>query len=603
MFLTLSALHLTCLANDKTSFRSNRRLAISERATKGVGSPPKALRRPPDIRSVYSLDSASTLSKRKAISCDNVQDIAYAYRHDVYNGADMLEKPISPSFDRSSDLQFADDFPFVHNVASSKPLAPIRVEPRGPLINPGISTKRFQGRSEEMDFMDLAHYDRRDSYTPLSGIRPVVCEPQITFLTVDQVSADCITGLQAPAVNSSLADSEMHIKGMSWLTAKKSLQELWNSLGSATATISQNKDSLKPGDLRSRPVARRSPISTPIRLRGGKERVQKVSNKMSCRLKQWLQYCRGDYPQSPVLPVRAVDSPGKRPVNMFVYGPRPRRMPQNPQPTYSVENTLQTTVENLENTAYSPQATFTTTISGPSESRCPLSSRLWSYVLPHETAGSSLNLAKPIPIPQGYSPPIPHLRGGAESPERVNPVLFWLAGGTGKEPISINGWKQSRPKRRMGGLFGMAVFGSKAGQEYNMQANVQVSANDGVDFDCSASIKVTMEGAPKEASRSGSWASAATVKDPPVIAHAEGVTTNPEAEALIEHEDAVQRAMSPSPADLMDDVPLCSGALPAENGVHSPHSVHTPHGVHTPHEEHAPFPGDDAGQANGVRDV
>lgn len=68
-------------------------------------------------------------------------------------------------------------------------------------------------------------------------------------------------------------------------------------------------------------------------------------------------------------------------------------------------------------------------------------------------------------------PPTVSLRGGAGSPsalrdhERVPPTLFWLAGGKGR-PITTASWKSQKPKRRMGGVFGMALHGLDAGIEY-----------------------------------------------------------------------------------------------------------------------------------------
>jgi hypothetical protein len=67
--------------------------------------------------------------------------------------------------------------------------------------------------------------------------------------------------------------------------------------------------------------------------------------------------------------------------------------------------------------------------------------------------------------------PTASLRAGAGSPsalrdyERVPPTLFWLAGGKGKS-IRTSSWKSHKPKKRMGGLLGMALHGLDAGTEY-----------------------------------------------------------------------------------------------------------------------------------------
>lgn len=64
---------------------------------------------------------------------------------------------------------------------------------------------------------------------------------------------------------------------------------------------------------------------------------------------------------------------------------------------------------------------------------------------------------------------IPHLRGGGGEPSRVPASLLYLAGSTRRKPgksISTAEWNSMKPKRRMGGLLGMAVYGSKAGKHY-----------------------------------------------------------------------------------------------------------------------------------------
>ena len=67
---------------------------------------------------------------------------------------------------------------------------------------------------------------------------------------------------------------------------------------------------------------------------------------------------------------------------------------------------------------------------------------------------------------------IPCLRGGGKSdrgPIRVPSSLLYLAGSTGRkvgDSVTIAEWNRMKPKKRMGGLLGMAVYGNKAGQPY-----------------------------------------------------------------------------------------------------------------------------------------
>ncbi|KAF3053883.1 N-acetylglucosaminyl-phosphatidylinositol de-N-acetylase [Didymella keratinophila] len=209
---------------------------------------------------------------------------------------------------------------------------------------------------------------------------------------------------------------------------------------------------------------------------------------------------------------------------------------------------------------------------------------------------------QPAPA-QVLNPPFPQLRGGAESPDKIPPTLFWLAGGTGRKPISFSGWKQSRPKQRMGGLFGMAVFGDKYGQEHKMEANV---AGD-VEVECSASVKVTVEGkagvkeagivADTSTSSTSSSASSKGASVEEVAAVAEEAEPKPVVEpvqraimpskaesakeiAAVAEEvvpepvvEPVQRGLTLPPNELTDDVPFCSGALPVKPKATAPEDV------------------------------
>lgn len=73
---------------------------------------------------------------------------------------------------------------------------------------------------------------------------------------------------------------------------------------------------------------------------------------------------------------------------------------------------------------------------------------------------------------------MPRLRGGGggggggksdRGPIHVPSSLLYLAGSTRRKPgesTTVNEWNRMKPKRRMGGLLGMAVYGHKVGQPY-----------------------------------------------------------------------------------------------------------------------------------------
>ena len=76
-------------------------------------------------------------------------------------------------------------------------------------------------------------------------------------------------------------------------------------------------------------------------------------------------------------------------------------------------------------------------------------------------------------------PLIPTLRGGASSLSSLSDHntlpsnLFWLAGGRGA-PITAGSWKRQKPKKRMGGLLGKLVYGTRAGTVYGSKKDADV---------------------------------------------------------------------------------------------------------------------------------
>ena len=76
---------------------------------------------------------------------------------------------------------------------------------------------------------------------------------------------------------------------------------------------------------------------------------------------------------------------------------------------------------------------------------------------------------------------MPRLRGGGTEPSRVPASLLYLAGSTGRIPggsITITQWNKMKPKKRMGGLLGIAVYGNKAGKAYIPERRHQEAQTD-----------------------------------------------------------------------------------------------------------------------------
>ncbi|KAF2438603.1 hypothetical protein P171DRAFT_491261 [Karstenula rhodostoma CBS 690.94] len=81
-------------------------------------------------------------------------------------------------------------------------------------------------------------------------------------------------------------------------------------------------------------------------------------------------------------------------------------------------------------------------------------------------------------LPEGYkldtcmrpTAEMPRLRGGGKHEHsRVPASLFYLAGATGRKPdesITVGAWNSMKPKKRTGGLLGMAMYGYKGGKSH-----------------------------------------------------------------------------------------------------------------------------------------
>lgn len=187
---------------------------------------------------------------------------------------------------------------------------------------------------------------------------------------------------------------------------------------------------------------------------------------------------------------------------------------------------------------------------------------LWSLF--HRRPDLSINRPAPVTPAQVLNPPFPQLRGGAESRNKVPPTLFWLAGGTGRKPISFGGWKQSRPGQRIGGLFGMAIFGDRYGQKYKVEAKVVANG----EVECSVSVKGTVRDTVGIKEVEGGVVTSSC--SPSAVSKAESVK---EATAIAEEVvpelivEPAQRGLLPPPNEPTDDAPLCSGTLPVGANV------------------------------------
>ncbi|EUC32118.1 hypothetical protein COCCADRAFT_27284 [Bipolaris zeicola 26-R-13] len=92
--------------------------------------------------------------------------------------------------------------------------------------------------------------------------------------------------------------------------------------------------------------------------------------------------------------------------------------------------------------------------------------------VPRLRGGAGTHQDSPINSTYPSSTPptiVPCLRGGGGSPsalrdqDNLPPTLVWLAGGK-RKITTVAKWKEKKPKVRMGGMLGWAVYGSRAGE-------------------------------------------------------------------------------------------------------------------------------------------
>jgi hypothetical protein len=291
------------------------------------------------------------------------------------------------------------------------------------------------------------------------------------------------------------------------------------------------------------------------RLRGGSGQKTSSTNTFSFKLKRWLLTCHGTCPNDfdtdsdADLPPPRVVSPQR------VLQMRQRMNGRAPLPAHLTRGTpiscsVNPTPPSIEDATHPP--THSIPIEGPPKRRSTL--HLPAFF--HRRAESPINQPAPEVSPHALTPPFPHLRGGADPPRKTPATLLWLAGGRRKSTV-IRDRSQSKPKKRMGGLFGMAVYGDKYGKEYTKGSSSGggvVIDGEGVGVEVTVedttSVKYTKSSVPASSSSSSSAAEA--VKDTPADA------------APVENQESKPRASTPPPTAPTDEAPLCSGAVPVE---------------------------------------
>ena len=495
-----------------------------------------------------------------------------------------MKKPASPKLHHIHGLPHSENFPFVHKHEIPKHAVALRAGSTSPLTdhsNSPASTPTPHPKGHT-DYSRTVRYGGKTS--PLGTSRDTTPKPHITTVVVKRVraSGNAVVDPQTSPIDATLAGSEVYRNcSPQQVISTQTSEALIDATDSGTTFGSQDTNSTKLGGMRLELKGGDLYNGGAPRLRGGSGDERVSTSTLGYKLKRWLLTCHGplcpdDFDtdsDNDLPPPRVVSSDRvlKKKQKMNGRAPLPSYMCGRAQQSPPTAETLEGAVDLL------PATTFETTISGlPKPSSWKRLSLSITSSFHHQSEFLINHPAQPAPLTatQVLTPPFPHLRGGADSPDKIPPTLFWLAGGTGK-PISFGGWKQSRPKTRMGGLFGMAVFGERYGKDYKVKNNSVCEVDGEVEIECSASIKVVMEDGgsvknnkgeqdAKNSSSSSSSSSGSSSSSTMQVEPVKEPTPYVGDASLLAVAEPVQRAPTTPPAEALNNVPLCSGALPVE---------------------------------------
>lgn len=550
----VDAHHLAHLANSSSSVNLGPRPVTPERAAKRIGNPPRVSKLPPGIirlpaaNAVFAnQDRYATMRPNSALGTTSPSGISrnvHLPSSYVIDKETLPKKPVSPKLHHIHGLSNSENFPFIHRHEIPKHAVALRAGSTSPLTDRSDSPKSPRGVHTPHDYSNTVYYGGKNSQIYASQ---AASPPHVTTVLVKEIqtSGNAVIDLRTSPLDITLDNSQVYRKASPQvMQRRRSLQVLVDTSESGTTFSSQETASTRIGDMRLELKGGSLFLEDLPRLRGGSSRAGSSFNLFSFKLKRWLLTCHGPCPDD-----FDTDSDADLPPARVVSAERVVRMQQKmngrvslpahlarPAPTTSLTSPTSPGTEGIP-----PVTTFVTTIQGPPKR--PSSKRFSSLSHPelfNRRPKSPINQPSPLTPSQVLIPPFPHLRGGAESPDSIPPTLFRLAGGTGR-PISLTSWKQLRPRQILGGLLGMAVFGKHYGKVYGGGDNEEE-----VVFSCSASVKMSAGGIS------------------PLTEHRREVTAKTHDTAPAHGVEPMQRALIPPRMEPVDEVPLCSGALPVD---------------------------------------
>ncbi|KAF1834684.1 hypothetical protein BDW02DRAFT_579370 [Decorospora gaudefroyi] len=392
-------------------------------------------------------------------------------------------RPISPKLHYLHGLPNSKAYPYVHKREVVQHIAAIRAGAASPLADVAHAASTRTTISTVTDFSETVHYGR--ALSPAFATRPPTqqCrspqpEPQPGNLMIRQLSVDGSLVVERPrrghpgpiSLDNQLSSSDVYLR--------RSPEQHPQSSRTPRPALdrTRHKDATvdgKGGELRLEPKGGAEREGVPsLRGGGGDE-----SRSCGFMLKQMLLTCGRVYytDDDDLPPPRTRDS-----VQAARAMRRAQGKAQLPHPISRV-CIHQTTLRTADRSGKVAN-TYTRSVAASHSKQ----HQVPPYLFHHRAVN------RPINIPflsashnASFIQPIPSLRGGAGSPsalrdhKRLPPTLFWLAGGRGRIP-SVAGWRSQKPKKRMGGLLGMAVYGEKAGTPYGSK-NVEAVKKPGLE--------------------------------------------------------------------------------------------------------------------------
>lgn len=476
---------LAHLADSSSSVLLGPRPVTPERTARRIGNPPRVSRLPPGIIRLPVPDPPES-----------------QHRSTVSNSkTNTTKQPTSPRLHYLHGLPGSENFPFVHSNEIPQHAIALSAGSTSPLTGRTQFANAPSRANGPPDYSNTVQYGGGGPSLPgrATSRRNTGPQPQVTTVVVKEINEDgkATIDLHASPLDTVLSSSQVYRRlSLQPGSATESPRALADAKDSATTNGSQDTRSSRLGDMRLELKGGNTSSEQSPRLRGGIGHIGPSTNTLSFKLKRFILTCHGPCPDDfdtdsdADLPPPRIVSPER------VAKAREKMNGRAPLPSHLCRGSPAATISRSDRPGTPglwPSSTFTAiTPSPPKSSR---SFRLPAVSLPklfRPRSASPINQPAPHGRTQVFIPPIAHLRGGAGSGERIPPTLFWLAGGTGRKPITFSSWTKSRPGQRMGGLFGMAVFGDKYGQEFRVAA----SAEGDMEVSCSASVRVSVGGAP-----------------------------------------------------------------------------------------------------------